>query len=288
MSRKTKPETCEECGVVFMTHSFQKRGKKGWICSAACVKSRRLRIHGQDCRNCGSRYVKESTKTCNTGFCCRECKTESAKRSRMAVCGHCKEEFENINNTTFCSSKCFAEQKRTEASKNCLCCGKTWYRHSISKKKSKYATSKYHNCFCSKACAKKYQEYECGRKARCRCGKPTGESRVNVCTTCKSASEWAELGPFSDCIGTVFLDSPNDWEKRCHNAASSLRIRNATTTGREKNKTKGLTWTQVEQREWTALIERCRQRNAAPWQKRIQNAVNLLGKRQRRKQLRPN
>lgn len=284
--RKTKPESCEECGAVFMTHPFHKRGKKGWLCSATCVAARRLRVHGRNCLHCTSRYVEESVVRRNAGFCSLHCKTENGKSLRMKACIHCKEEFESVNNTKFCSHKCSADHQRAAASKNCLCCGKTWYRHSISRKKSKYDSSKYHNCFCSKQCAKKYSEFECARKARCRCGKPTGQSRVEICQDCRIISaDRSELGEYANCIRSCFDTRPTGWDRRCHAATQSLKIRQHTKTGKEKQRKAGDTWDEAIQKQWKAMRQRIKQRGKQGWSKRIQNAVNLLGKRQRRKQL---
>lgn len=232
--RKTKPESCEECGAVFMTHPFHRRGKKGWLCSATCVAARRLRVHGRNCLHCTSRYVEESVVRRNAGFCSLHCKTENGKRLRMKACIHCKEEFESVNNTKFCSHKCSADHKRAAASKNCLCCGKTWYRHSISRKKSKHDSSKYHNCFCSKQCRGRHKTWEANRIARCgKCGKATGDVTVVNCGQCRlpEAGTWERR--IAIWMRTTWEHKPKSWDDKLRAMMATNMHREALSVIRE-------------------------------------------------------
>ena len=169
-----------------MRHSCQKRGIKGWLCSSRCIVARRLRVHGRDCVCCSLRYVEDSVKARNTGYCSFECKTKHAKQTRMCDCRHCGMAFENTSNTTFCSPTCYAKHKRLKASRQCLCCGATVYRRD-----RRWAQE-----FCSKRCSMGYRKYESDRKARCsKCGKATGENDVRQCAECRipKAKTWDRL-----------------------------------------------------------------------------------------------
>jgi hypothetical protein len=199
----------------------------------------------------------------------------------MNTCLKCGSQCEN----KYCSPNCFNEHKKQKSSKNCLCCGKTWYRKSVSRKQSKYSSSKFHNCFCSKQCAKKYSEFECSRKARCRCGKATGQSGIYVCQECKLTSDWDALGDFSKCVRVCFDEPLSRWDRRCRNAVQSLKIRCVAIIGKETKENGVVTWDECVARQWKAMQRRAHQRDKQSWSKRVQNAVNLLGKRQRRKQL---
>lgn len=287
-TNRTKTETCEECGNEFMRFCSQKRSKRGWICSTACGASRRLKLYGRDCKQCGTRYVEQSIRKRNGGFCALQCKNAFMLNERMGNCEHCGKAIDRNETTRFCGKECYSAFKRSKASKDCMCCGKTWYRHGVTRKQSKYATSRFHNCFCSKRCAKKYQEFECGRKARCRCGLPTGESRVEICEKCRAGINLSALGAFSKCVGDVFDGMQNEWNKRCSNAVQSLKIRQSTRVGKEKQRKVVSTWEESILNQWKSMMVRVRHRNTIGWMSRIRNAVNLLGKRQRRKQQQQN
>lgn len=145
--------------------------------------------------------------------------------------------------------------KRIHADRNCLCCGKTWYRHSISRKKPKCGSSKLHNAFCSKRCAKKHMSWECNRRARCEgCGKATGDFRTANCEACRARLSRVtrdSMGPWADALsrGMSAIRSrqwergrSDEWERRIQGALTSLRKRARTSVGRPLKRKVASSW----------------------------------------------
>lgn len=215
---KTLERTCDECGLshfVFRTQAY-KTNKNGNFCSKDCRQARRVKIHGKDCVNCGTRFVTQA-KDSKQSVCSIECQMRATNEKQKWTCEGCQKEFATRNNgTRFCSMKCFG--KHTRSNRICMCCGKTWYavRSTIG--------GRNHNAFCGLRCAGAYERWESDRKARCVCGKATGKNNER-CVDCVFRPKWHELGEWAKGIRGAFDEKPSGWDKRIASACRCLRLR---------------------------------------------------------------
>ena len=171
----------------------------------------------------------------------------------------------------------------------CMCCGKAWSGHRLYRKNPKTESSKHHNAFCSRQCAKKYLAWESDKNARCgTCGKATGKNGINLCKQCDQRNDWSALGSFASIAWDAFGHEQDPWEKRCNSAAVSLKIRQQTQAGMSSSRKDGNSWDMTIKRELSLMIQRAKMRCQMGWEAKICNAANLLSKRQRRKRRPPN
>lgn len=230
--KRTTERTCEECGKPYFTYPSSHVNKRPVGCSPECRAALRIRLHGKDCEVCGKRFYKSPmTETCSQK--CRGEKMRSQRKPRIA--------------------KQRPEPKKTE----CLFCGKQWER-------------RYRNTFCSRKCAKQQQHWESSRRARCVCGKATGEDGAR-CIQCKPQriGEWAAIA------SRAFSKTPGPWEYRSTKAIASMRRRPRTQAQVKLMRSKR-TWQSVAK---SFLGDHCK--TIDPWEKRAMSAISLLAKRRR-------
>ena len=238
-----------------------------------------MKTHGRDCSNCGTRFVPTSKHSKQTE-CSQECKTKLLKSRRQRNCKQCEKQFDAGHSQKWCSKECYAEWRRDKASRDCVCCGKTWYHARVSRVKAKRSTSRYYNCFCSTACSYRFLTWEANRKARCKCGKATGQQRAK-CVDCQPTYKWDELGEWAKGIRRAFNRTPTDWERRIASAASELRNRNMRGPRLELwTRKRVTTWLQSIKKGLSLLKAiRVKERNRTAWTLKLETSVGNLRRR---------
>ena len=278
---KCKSRKCEECGAIYpvFASALLHVNKRGNVCSKECRASRRMKTHGKDCKQCGKRYVPQTAQE----YCSQGCKTSSRIKHATVPCKNCGEGFDGSEGGVYCSKKCHAKFMRDEKSCVCLFCCTVFYRYSLSRKVSKHASSKYHNRFCSRRCAKQLVSRESNLNARCSCGKLIG--RVGAkCEDCTCAPRWAELGEWANGIRGAFDAPQTEWSRRCCSAVTSLNRRHRDRVGTQPKLKARSTWEESIKSSMMLMLLRTKNRLMTGWKLRASNAANLLGKRARRVQ----
>lgn len=276
-----RKRVCDECGDLHTTHRNAYVNKKGNFCSTECIAARRLKTHGQDCQECGSRFVK-TAKGSPQVYCSRECGKQATQRKHTRDCIGCGASFINRHKNVYCSNQCRGNHQREQAARNCLFCGKSWYSPRTNAK-PRNGKVRYHNAFCSKRCAKQHVKWEHDRKAQCQCGIKTG-FRGAVCLDCKwsQSSRFGYLGEWAKGIRAAFDRDQTAWERRVASASQCLKKR--LKPRRNKKHKKVTTWSEGIQKARTALQARVHRGQKNPWEKRVIAARHNLGVRARLRQ----
>lgn len=212
----------------------------------------------------------------------------------MKSCKRCGLSVKDDRNK-YCSVECRYAQMRQNASRMCLCCGKMWYRHEVTRKQSKYKTSRFHNCFCSRQCAKKYVTWETDRGARCNdCGKATGDGDAVKCEECKlpPLNTWDRL--FVQFMNKKHEHKPKSWDDKLsamiatnmHREAIAKPPRELKLKQKRKTKRRSAWIDKWNEACLEMILNHNRERNKEkdPWRKKLGNWQTNQKKRMRIKE----
>ena len=111
--RKRSSRNCDECGVNHQCYRGSEAPETGAFCSKKCRSSHRMKTIGENCQQCGTRFIKRER---DSKYCSVICSVAASRKRKQIRCNWCSCKFVSRSDRSAgaCSSACRYKRMRVK------------------------------------------------------------------------------------------------------------------------------------------------------------------------------